>query len=264
MPPFRDLAWEVTGEGEPLALLNGVMMTMQSWVFQRRALEPRFRCLLHDFRGQLLSPGPVSSMSEHVDDLVALLDHLQIDKTHLVGTSYGGEVGMMFAAAHPDRVRSLAVIASVSHVDAPLRDAVTLWRDVALTAPETLYEITAPYNFSPAFLAAMVEQGKARLAAYPPEFFRGFAELCDAFLRLEIDPSPIVCPTLVVCGEDDALKPVHYSRTIAAQIPNARLEIVPGPHAVVIENPEAVNALLLEFRGGRPPRPPRAGRLAPR
>jgi pimeloyl-ACP methyl ester carboxylesterase len=247
MPSFGDLTYEITGRGEPVVLLNGVMMTMQSWVFQRRALEPHFRCILHDFRGQLLSPGRVSSMSEHVADLVALLDHLQIDIAHLVGTSYGGEVGMMFAAAHPERVRSLTAIACVSHIDAPLRDAVTLWRDVALAAPETLYEITAPHNFSPGFLETMIGVGKARLASYPPGFFRGFAELCDAFLRLEIDPTEVRCPTLVICGEDDALKPVHYSRTIAAQIANARLEIVPGPHAVVIESPERVNELLLEW-----------------
>jgi 3-oxoadipate enol-lactonase len=247
MPSLGDLTYDVTGHGQPVVLLNGVMMTMQSWVFQRRALESRFRCVLHDFRGQLLSPGRVSSMSEHVADLVALLDHLQIDDAHLVGTSYGGEVGMMFAAAYPERVLSLTAIACVSHIDAPLRDAVALWRDVALAAPDTLYEITAPYNFSPGFLETMIGVGRARLAGYPPEFFRGFAGLCDAFLKLEIDPSGVRCPTLVICGEDDALKPVHYSRTIAAQIANARLEIVPGPHAVVIENPDVVNELLLSW-----------------
>ena len=245
------IAYEVIGEGEPVLLLNGVMMTMQSWVFQRRALAGRFRCVLHDFRGQLLSPGSVSDMSEHVEDLAALLDHLEIDQAHLVGTSYGGEVGMMFAAAHPERVRSLTVIACASHVDAPLHDAVALWRDVARTAPETLYGITAPYNFSPAFLTeSFLEQGRARLASYPAEFFRGFAELCDAFLRLDLtEVLPRVrCRTLVVCGQEDALKPVHYSRTIAAQIPDARLEIIAaGPHAVVIEKPDEVNELVRRF-----------------
>jgi 3-oxoadipate enol-lactonase len=110
------IAYELAGEGPPLVFLNGVMMTVQSWVFQRRALAGRFRCVLHDFRGQLLSPGRVAHMSEHVDDLAALLDHLGIESAHVAGTSYGGEVGMMFAAAHPERVRSLAVITSVSHM----------------------------------------------------------------------------------------------------------------------------------------------------
>lgn len=252
MPSFRDLAYEVAGEGEPVVLLNGVMMTIAaSWVFQRRALEPRYRLILHDFRGQLLSPGTVSDMREHVDDLAALLDHLEIETAHLAGASYGGEVGMMFAGAFPERVRSLAVIGSVSHIDAPLHDAVALWRDVALTAPETLYDITAPYNFTPQFLTeTFLEQGRARLAAYPPEFFTNFAALCDAFLRLDVDPSKIQCPALVIAGEKDALKPVHYSRTIAAQIPKARLVIIPGgPHAVGIEMADAVNAELLRFLG---------------
>jgi 3-oxoadipate enol-lactonase len=241
------IAYEAAGDGPPLVFLNGVMMTMQSWVFQRRTFVGRFRCVFHDFRGQLLSPGPVANMSEHAGDLAALLDHLGIESAHIAGTSYGGEVGMMFASRFPERVRSLAVIASVSHIDAPLRDAVALWRDIALTAPQTLYDITAPYNFSPAFLTeSFLEQGRARLASYPPEFFTNFAALCDAFLKLDVDPSRIRCSALVICGENDALKPVHYSRTIAAQIPNAELAIIPGgPHAVVIEKAGEVNDLLL-------------------
>lgn len=242
------IAYEIAGDGEPLFLLNGVMMTMQSWVFQRRGLADWFRCVMHDFRGQLLSPARLSGMREHVDDLLALMDLLEIDSAHLVGTSYGGEVGMMFAAGHPSRVKTLTVIASVSHIDAPLRDAVTLWRDVALTAPDTLYELSAPYNFSPDVVELMREPGKARLATYPPEFFRNFADLCDAFLRMNVDASRIQCPTLVICGENDALKPVHYSRTIAAEIPNAELVIIPGgPHAVVIEKPDEVNEALLAW-----------------
>ena len=246
-----DLAFEVDGDGPPLVFLNGVMMTIQSWVFQRRAFAKDFRCVFHDFRGQLLSPGRVHDMREHVDDLAALLDHLGIAQATLIGTSYGGEVGMMFAAAFPQRVRSLAVIASVSHIDAPLHDAVALWRDVARTAPETLYDIAAPYNFSERFLTEpFLAQGRARLASHPPEFFRDFANLCDAFLRLDVDPSKIQCPTLVICGEKDALKPVHYSQTIAAQIPNAELVIIPdGPHAVVIEKADEVNAVLRRFVG---------------
>lgn len=243
------ITWEVEGDGPPLVFLNGVMMTIASWAFQRRAFTADFRCLFHDFRGQLLSPGRVTDMSVHADDLAALLDHHGIESAHLCGTSYGGEVGMLFALAYPHRVRSLAVIGSVSHIDAPLHDAVALWRDVACTAPETLYDVTAPYNFSPRVLTpTFLEQGRARLASYPPEFFRDFADLCDAFLKLELDPSYITCPTLVVCGENDALKPVHYSRTLAAQIPKSRLVLIPGgPHAVVIENAEAVNEAVRSF-----------------
>jgi len=250
--------FETAGAGEPLVLLNGVMMTTQSWVFQRRALEGSHLLVFHDFRGQLRSPyaGPIASvpiaMQDHVDDLAALLDRLGIERAHIVGTSYGGEVGMLFALAHPRRVRTLSLIACVSHVEPPLREAVTRWRD---TPPADLYDVTAPYNFSPAFLTpALLEAGRSRLGEYPPEFFTGFRALCDAFLQLDITDRlhEISAPTLVLCGSLDALKPPHYSEIIASRIPNARLEIIDGAgHAVFLEKHETVNEKLRVFHCAR-------------
>jgi pimeloyl-ACP methyl ester carboxylesterase len=50
--------YDIAGEGEPLVFLNGVMMTTQSWVLQTSLFRQRYRCVLHDFRGQLLSDKP--------------------------------------------------------------------------------------------------------------------------------------------------------------------------------------------------------------
>jgi 3-oxoadipate enol-lactonase len=251
-----DLFFETAGDGEPVVLLNGVMMTTQSWVFQTGNLADTYRVVLHDFRGQLRSPhsGPIA-MEDHVGDLVALLDRLGIERAHIVGTSYGGEVGMLFALAHPGRVRTLTLIACVSHIEPPLREAVTRWRDAS---PEELYDVTAPYNFSPDFLTpALLEAGRSRLRAYPPEFFSGFRELCDAFLRLDITEClhEITAPTLVMCGSIDVLKPPRYSEIIASRIPHAWLEIVEGAgHAVFLEKHETINEMLHAFfldpRGG--------------
>jgi 3-oxoadipate enol-lactonase len=237
---------------EPVVLLNGIMMTTTSWSAQVRALSPAYRVITHDFRGQLRNPmaGPFT-MQQHVDDLAALLDEHGVASAHLVGTSYGGEVGMLFALAHPERVRSLALIGCVSHVEPELAEAVTLWRDVARAEPEKLFEITAPYNYSPSSLTLdFVEQGRARFRALPPEWFAGLADLCDAFLALDVTErlGDIHAPTLVVCGERDALKPLAYSRTIASRIEGAKLHVIEGaPHAVVIEQADRVNELLLRF-----------------
>ena len=246
-----EVFFETAGEGEPVVLLNGVMMTTQSWVFQTRRLSESHRVVLHDFRGQLRTPfvGPIA-MEDHVGDLAALLDRLGIESAHVAGTSYGGEVGMLFALAHPERVRTLSLIACASHVEPPLREAVTRWRD---TPPEDLYDVTAPYNFSPDFLTpALLEAGSSRLRACPPEFFNGFRALCDAFLRLDITDRlhEITAPILVMCGALDVLKPPHYSEILASRIPNARLEIVEGAgHAVFLEKHEEVTGKLLAFMG---------------
>jgi 3-oxoadipate enol-lactonase len=250
-----EIFYETVGEGEPVLLLNGIMMTTQSWVLQTRRLAGRHRCVLHDFRGQLKSGKPAGPyrMEQHVTDACALLDFLGIERAHVVGTSYGGEVGLMLAFTHPARVKSLAVISSVSHVEPLLRQQVGVWADTARYAPERLYDVTAPHNFSNAFLAAhpeVLQQGRERLRSYPAGFYEAFAGLVEAFAALDITSrlAEIAAPTLVVCGEADALKPVWYSRIIASRIPGAEFLVVPDAgHAVVIERAETVNTALLGF-----------------
>lgn len=249
-----ELFYETVGAGEPVVLLNGIMMTTQSWALQTAPLAERYRCILHDFRGQLRSPapGPIR-MEQHVEDLAALLDDLEVDSAHLVGTSYGAEVGLLFALAYPERVQSLALVAAVSHVEPLLHRQVRLWADTARDAPERLYEVSAPHNFSNRFLAEhpeAVERGRARLAEHPPAFFHAFAELCEAFLELNVRDRlvEIAAPTLVLCGEEDALKPVSYSRIIARQIAGTEFIVIPeAGHAVVIERADTVNTALLGF-----------------
>lgn len=247
--------YQVLGAGEPVAFLNGVMMTARSWVLQSAFLRRRYRCLLHDFRGQLLSGKPRTpwTLEDHARDLRALLDHLGVARCHLVGTSYGGEVGMVFAAQHPERVASLAVIAGAAEVGPELDRAVAEWADVALSRPRDLYRATLPYNFSRRFLDAgpdVLLQGDRRLAACPPEFFTAFARLVAAFRQMDLtDRLPAIrCPTLVLVGEEDRLKPVACSRRIAEGIRHAEFLVVPGAgHAVVIEKPWEVNTALLGF-----------------
>ena len=247
--------YDIVGEGEPLVFLNGVMMTTQSWVLQTSVFRRQYSCVLHDFRGQLLSEKPDQSwtLEDHVDDLRALLDHLELASCHVVGTSYGGEVGLLFALAYPDRVKSLSMISSVSEVGPELDRVVAVWSETALESPDDLYRVSAPSNFSPQFVEnnrQVIEQGETRIRACPPEFFIGFAGLVDAFRKLDVSArlDRIACPTLVLVGELDALKEPRYSRLMADRIPGAEFLMVPGAgHAVIIEKPAEVNTAIMGF-----------------
>ncbi|HWN44225.1 MAG TPA: alpha/beta hydrolase, partial [Thermoanaerobaculia bacterium] len=101
------LTYRIDGEGEPVLLLNGGMMTLTAWEPVVAALDSRFQVVRCDFRGQLQSPGePEPSLEAHVRDLVELIDGLGLERVHVVGTSYGGLVGLLFAALHPKRTAS--------------------------------------------------------------------------------------------------------------------------------------------------------------
>ncbi|MEJ2385012.1 MAG: alpha/beta fold hydrolase [Xanthomonadales bacterium] len=247
--------WETRGEGEPVAFLNGILMTVDSWKLQTVEIGRRSRCVMHDFRGQLRSSRPDApwTLEDHAADFEALLDYLGIDRCHVVGTSYGGEVGMVFAATRPERVRSLSVIASVSEVGPDVERTVGEWRRAALEAPATLYRTMLPTTFSPDFIAAnpgLIEQGEERLRACDAAFFKAFAGLIDAFCELDITPllDRIRCPALIIAGELDRLKPPRYSRIIARGIAGAELLTAPGAgHAVVLEQPGWINRALTGF-----------------
>ncbi len=247
--------YEVRGHGEPVVLLNGVLMTTESWAFQGDVLEPRYRVILHDFRGQLRSPlaGGACSFEHHVQDLAILLDHLGVESCHLVGTSYGGEVGLLFAATYPRRVRSLTVVASVSRPEPKLVRQVGAWAEQAADDPGKLYRRMAPDVFSRSYLArseSVIAFGERRLAEVRGDFFDDFRRLVTAFQGLDLDGvlGAVACPTLVVAAGEDALKGVPYSRVLAEAIPDSELLIVPGAgHAVVLEKPDEINAALLAF-----------------
>lgn len=237
-----------------LVLNNGILMSTASWPLQVPALAKEFRVLLYDCRGQGQSDHPDSpfSMETHADDLAALLDRLSIGRAHVAGISYGGEVAQAFAVAYPGRVSSLFLADTVSDIDAPLRDTVEEWRDVAGTAdPQRFFDITVPWNFSQAFIdahPALMADARQRYEAldYP-----AVVRLCDAFLasvRFTDRLRSVSAPACVVVGSEDRLKGLAYAERIRAALPHAELHVIPrAGHASCWEQPEAFNRLLLEF-----------------
>ncbi|MDJ0842582.1 MAG: alpha/beta hydrolase [Acidobacteriota bacterium] len=241
------------GQLEVVAFLNGVMMTTASWAYQMRDMRRLFRCILHDTRGQLRSSKtPPYTMEGHADDFRGLLDHLGIDQCHIVGTSYGGEIGMIFAAEHPERVRSLSVVASVSHLEPHLKEQVETWIQ-ASHERETFYDAMLIDNYSPEFQKTqpdLLAVSAERVRNYPDDFFEGFRGLCRSFIEMDIrDHLPAIqAPTLIVAGGEDRLKTPAYSAFLARNISGAEYLLLPGSgHAAVIEQPDALNSALIGF-----------------
>ena len=257
----KDLYYRWEGErGEPLVFLNGILMSVDSWKLQTDFFKSRYRCLLHDFRGQLRSARQVEglTLAEHVEDLRVLLDTQQVDRCHLVGTSYGGEVGLLFASTYPERVVSLCAITCVSYSDALLKTQVALWRALAGLEPGLLFDAVQSLGYSAAFLENDYEYVAERRAGFqrlPSDFFQGFTALCTAFLAMDLTEllPQIEAPTQVIAAELDILKPPHYSKLIADSIPRADYaEIAGAGHAVVIERPSEINALVDRFLNQHP------------
>lgn len=105
-----ELAYEVQGAGEPVLFVHGAI-----WADFLRPLAEQpafdgFRRIRHHRRGYGESRGPAAGFDVQAADIVALLDHLEVDRAHLVGHSEGAMIALVLASSSPDRVRSLALL----------------------------------------------------------------------------------------------------------------------------------------------------------
>ena len=180
------------------------------------------------------------TLADMAADVIGLLDALQLDTAHLVGASMGGMIAQLVAAHYPERTLSLTSVMSNSGNPA-----------VPMAAPEVLARVTMrPPDDAP--LAALIEHGvdtmramtsprhefeeadvRARVAAdlergyNPVGVNRQLAAVTVAGDR-RAHLQRIVAPTLVLHGEDDPLFPVAAAYDLAAAIPHAQLQVIPG------------------------------------
>jgi 3-oxoadipate enol-lactonase len=251
--------YEVKNENgsEAVAFFNGVAASVASWAFQVPVFEKLgYKIILHDFKGQLMSDKPKGpyTFSQHAAEAKALFDHLGVKKVHIIGTSYGGEVAMQFAIDYPDYVKTLSVIDSVSELDEILKMFVAQWKSLAEKKNiEDFFNAMMPTVYSNSFMAknkAYIADRQKTYSAIPPVFFDGQVALYETFaaINMTADLPKIKCPTLVICGQDDILKPVKFSKIIADAIANSEFAIVPDcGHACLLEKPAVLNSMLLGF-----------------
>lgn len=253
------LTHRVDGEGPPLLLLNGIAMSMGAWGRIAETLAERFQVIRCDFRGQLLSPGPgPRDPSHNVGDLVALLDALNVDSVHLVGTSYGAAVAAIFAAEQPARAQSLVSIASADGFDEEMAEEIGRWRracrDVLEGAPgRRVAEVLEPVAYSKAYLQAHEQEraiARDAMDDIPRRWFEDLLSLLEAADNFDLSPwlGRIRCPTLIVAAGADQFIPPARCRALSEAIPGARFDTIFGAgHAVVIEKPQVVTELVERF-----------------
>jgi pimeloyl-ACP methyl ester carboxylesterase len=185
------------------------------------------------------SPVPYT-LVDLADDAKALLDHLEIDRAHVVGASMGGMIAQVLAGSHPDRVASLGIVMSSS--GRPL-SAIPRWRVIRLAfdppakdAPaeeklaievRNISIINGP-NFLPPVdqLRRRVEELTAR-SDYPQGMLRQFDAILGTGSLLSYTRR-IAAPTVVIHGSKDPMMRPRNGRNLARAIDSARYVVVDG------------------------------------
>ena len=213
------------GTGFPLILLHGNGEDVSYFAHQLDAFAKHFRVIALDTRGHGKTPRGDApfTIRQFADDLLTFMDAHGIEKAHILGFSDGGNIAMIFAMKHPERVGKL--ILDGANLDP---SGVKLWIQT---------QIELGYRMAKLFARKRPEARKN-------------AEMLGLMVHdPDIKPeelSRIRNSTLVVAGNKDMIKEKH-TRLIASSIPDAQLAIIPGDHFVANRNPKAFNEVVLRF-----------------
>jgi pimeloyl-ACP methyl ester carboxylesterase len=237
-------------------LIAGLGDPAEAWQFQLDGLADRYRVTAFDNRGvgrTPLSGGPLSAATM-ADDAASLLRALEIPSAHVAGFSMGSAIAQELALRHPELVRSLVLVSAFARPDALFRSQLEFWRWLPEVAPSerAFYEAFFTWVYTPQAHADGTVEGIVEEAlAFPhQQSLEGFQAQVDVCLTHDTAGrlSEIAAPTLVLSSELDAIFPPRFGQFVAAGIPNARFEVVPGQaHQPFQEVPDEFNARVDAF-----------------
>lgn len=255
----KKVYYEIHGEsGEPLLILNGIMMSTNSWKPMLKNLSKNNIAILVDF----LDQGQSSRMTEgythaiQVRLLDALLQILPYEKVSIMGISYGGEVAIQYAVEHPERVRRLVLANTCGRTSDWLRKIGDGWNAVAKTGDGLAYYLTTiPVIYSTGFYENMAEWMERREGTLIPYFSN--PAVLEALIRLT-DSSrdynymdrlcEINCPTLIISSSEDGLVPPTEQILLHERIKGSNYVTINGSgHASMYEDANSFLALTLGF-----------------
>jgi len=256
------------GDREAVVLLNGLAMRTRAWYGFLDELLPELDVLLYDYLGQGRSscPDEPYSIPGFADDLAAILDHLDIERVHVMGISYGGFIALDFGRLHQDRLYTQTLSGILLSHERQFR----MYQDLSLrfyrSGPEA-FEIYTHYLYEKIFGEPYLRRtDPAALETMRRHFFERYRDKVYCLVRLTEAQDPffdqldahlpgyraVRTPTLLLAGSQDRAIPLWQQRQICDVLPDVRFEIVEGAgHVVYLERREVFFPILKAFARAR-------------
>lgn len=252
------IAFEMSGQNEPILFLHGIGGNRCNWVDQLAHFGESYHAIAMDFRGYGDSE-PIEghlNFNDFVLDALGVLDTLELERAHVVGLSMGGLVAQALYANAPHRVASLCLAACRSGAqpvfEGERREGFVNARLGPLRSggPEALAQSLAPTLIGRQASPGAREQVMASLRKVRPD---AYMKVMEARMRISpfLDPARIDVPVLVIGSDEDIVAPLDQMRELASSIPQAQLAVIKGAgHLVNIEKPQEFSLALMNFLRG--------------
>jgi 3-oxoadipate enol-lactonase len=250
--------YDVKGEGKPILLLNGIMMSIPSWEPFVKNLTNQNQLIRVDFIDQGMSSRVTEdyTLDLQVEVVKALIDELKIEKTNIVGISYGASVALLFGTKYPQHVERMIVANGTGYTHPWLKDIGKAWNLAAATKNGEAYYFTAiPPVYSPYFYEAKLDWMKAREKILTPIFrneifinamirLTNSSETYDVMAKLHT----IEFPVLIIGSDQDYLTPFQEQLKLHELIRKSQIvKLINSGHASMYEKPFLFTSLVLGF-----------------
>lgn len=238
-----------------VVFIHGFPFNKFMWTPQFESFKGAFRVITYDVRGHGSSDAGNEdfSIDLFVEDLLAFLDNLGLDKVALCGLSMGGYIALKAMEKYPGRFSALVLSDTQCIADTPEAKAkrMSTIEKIKKSGVKKYAEDSLPHFFAPATLKekpAAIEAIKEMILETPESV------LCKTLLALANREetckllSAIKVPTLILVGEEDKITPPTVARQMQGKIHNARLTILKNAgHLANLENVTQFNAQVEEF-----------------
>jgi 3-oxoadipate enol-lactonase len=263
----RTIRFHESGAGRAAILVHAFPLNADQWHPQLNQAPPGWRLVAPDLRGlgdPAAGAGGDASLEDvtiatHAADVLALMDHLRLERAVVAGLSMGGYVALALAQRAPRRLEGLVLADTRATPDdeagRAARDAM-----IALAWEEGPHAIAEA--MLPKLLGATSRRQRPELAGIVRELIlrntsAGIASAVRA-MKLREDATAwlprIECPVLVACGAEDVLTPPAASEAMARELPRAEMVVLPeAGHLSNLESPGAFGEAFAGFLGRLPP-----------
>ena len=250
------MAYDDNGAGPAVLLIHGFPLNRRMWLTQTEALVAAgYRIITPDLRGfgESDAPGSGYSMDLFADDMIALFDHLGIERAVVGGMSMGGYVLLNMLERYRERIAAACFIVTRSGADDEAGKAkrLAMARDATTIGTQVVADIFAGLLF-----AVETVQKRPEIVAEVAGWMRAAdpAGVAGGLLAMagRKDSTPLLVklpiPALVIGAEEDRAMPLENVRIFTEALPQSSSCMIPGAgHMVNMEQPEAFNACLMEF-----------------